>query len=133
MTNLTGGTLTISTLNNGLNGQFYSGDDAGANANFGAFDTYTTYFAGRTDTPVTALTSGGGTVVLSFNPSGSDAAMYAQVTNNQYTAINNIVSRMMGKVNIATSGLYTFGTTSDDGSMLFLDGQTVVSNNFTRG
>ncbi len=34
-----------------------------------------------------------------------------------------------GKINIATPGTYTFNTSSDDGSMLFIDGQAVVANN----
>lgn len=38
-----------------------------------------------------------------------------------------------GKVNIGAAGTYTFNTSSDDGSMLFIDGQTVVANNFFQG
>ncbi len=34
-----------------------------------------------------------------------------------------------GKLNIASPGTYTFNTSSDDGSMLFIDGQAVVANN----
>ena len=130
---LTGGTLSISMLDFGLTGQFFNGDNAGALANFGAFDTYSTYFAGRGAPSAQALTSGGGTTELSFNPSGSDAQMYSQVTGGAYTAINNIVSRMLGKISISVEGNYTFGTTSDDGSMLFIDGQTVVNNNSEHG
>src|SRR5262249_18584285 len=38
-----------------------------------------------------------------------------------------------GEFSAATSGTYLFGTSSDDGSMLFIDGTTVVNNNFFQG
>ena len=38
-----------------------------------------------------------------------------------------------GRVSISTSGVYTFNTSSDDGSMLFVDGAVVVNNNFIQG
>lgn len=38
--------------------------------------------------------------------------------------------RYTGSINIATVGNYTFYTTSDDGSKLFIDGIQVVNNNF---
>jgi len=37
--------------------------------------------------------------------------------------------RFKSKINIPQSGSYTFYTTSDDGSQLFIDGQLVVNNN----
>ena len=40
---------------------------------------------------------------------------------------------MQGYIVAPVAGNYTFGTSSDDGSMLFLDGQTVVNNNFYQG
>ena len=43
---------------------------------------------------------------------------------------DTLVSRMHGKIFIPAKGIYTFGVGSDDGSMLFIDGATVVSNNF---
>jgi autotransporter-associated beta strand protein len=45
----------------------------------------------------------------------------------------NFESFYSGKVDIATPGTYTFNTSSDDGSMLFIDGQVVVQNNFFQG
>ena len=38
-----------------------------------------------------------------------------------------------GVINITTAGQYTFGLDSDDGSMLFIDGNTVVNNNNNQG
>jgi autotransporter-associated beta strand protein len=40
---------------------------------------------------------------------------------------------MSGSINITQTGVYSFATTSDDGSMLFIDGQTVVNNNNYQG
>jgi hypothetical protein len=48
-------------------------------------------------------------------------------------ANNNIVSRMSGRIYIPATGSYTFDTRSDDGSMLYIDQQAVVSNNVYQG
>ncbi|HEX5177484.1 MAG TPA: PA14 domain-containing protein, partial [Chthoniobacteraceae bacterium] len=128
---LTGGTLTLSTLDNGLNGSFFSGDDAGANANFALgpdfYLNYTTYLNGRTPT-VTALTSAAGVTVLDY-PNGD----YATFGAYGFPDINNFVSRMSGKIAIPVDGVYNFGTTSDDGSVVYIDGQLVVNNNVYQG
>ena len=125
---------TLQFASEGLFGEFFNGNDGGASANFGTPATYQAYFNSRqSEARVTSLTSTNGVTEISFNPDGSDAQMYAQVTNDQYTSINNIVSRMSGRIFVPTDGVYTFGTTSDDGSMLFIDGATVVSNNFYQG
>jgi hypothetical protein len=46
---------------------------------------------------------------------------------------NNWGADIFAYVNVATPGNYSFSTTSDDGSMLYMDGQMVVSNNFYQG
>ncbi len=46
---------------------------------------------------------------------------------------SNFEAFYSGKVNIGTAGTYTFNTSSDDGSMLFIDGVAVVTNNFGQG
>ena len=46
---------------------------------------------------------------------------------------DNFAFRYIGKINIPTSGAYTFYTTSDDGSNLKIDGNLVVSNDFIQG
>ncbi len=144
---LTGGMITLAPAVTGLNGLFYSGDDGGAQAAFGPapdlgsanFTSYASYFATRDASPVppngngprnTALTSQGGVEVLSYNPGGGDGPMYQVYGDSD---INNIVSRMQGYINIPASGNYTFSTRSDDGSVLFIDGQSVVNNNLYQG
>lgn len=46
---------------------------------------------------------------------------------------NNFVGRFTGKINISATGDYVFTTRSDDGSVLFIDGQLVVDNNNNQG
>jgi hypothetical protein len=41
--------------------------------------------------------------------------------------------RYRGVINITSAGTYTFFTTSDDGSKLFIDGNEIVNNNFLQG
>jgi hypothetical protein len=46
---------------------------------------------------------------------------------------NNFGTDIFANINVATTGTYTFQTTSDDGSVLLIDGQAVVNNNFFQG
>ncbi len=41
--------------------------------------------------------------------------------------------QFLGNIEIKKSGTYTFYTTSDDGSMLYVDGQLVVNNDGDHG
>jgi hypothetical protein len=137
---LAGGTLQ--SVPSGLQGYYYGGDD-GARTMRSPVRTYL-----RIPTPpipltlqprddhrvggleAAALTSAGGVQTLSYDPSGGDTNMfqaYGQFRNN------NIVSRMVGTIYAAQAGSYTFGTTSDDGSMLYVDGAKVVENNVYQG
>ena len=62
-------------IGTGLLGEFYSGDDAGANTNFTTFTRYSTYFAGRTPDAV-STTDIPTFPTLSYAPGGGDTAMY---------------------------------------------------------
>lgn len=131
-----GGTLRLSG-NTGLQGSFYGGDSAGARGSFGGptnpantYLTFTTYFGARGGLEASALTSAGGVEVLSFDPAGGNTAMFGAYGQ---TRTDEIVARMMGKIFIPQAGTYTFSTTSDDGSMLFIDGVAVASNNADQG
>jgi fibronectin-binding autotransporter adhesin len=46
---------------------------------------------------------------------------------------DNIGAIFTGTINITTGGTYTFNTTSDDGSVFFLDGTRIVNNNQNQG
>ncbi len=47
--------------------------------------------------------------------------------------IDNIQTRFTGVFNAPADGLYSFGTQSDDGSVIFIDGESVVNNNRYQG
>src|SRR5262249_2314645 len=66
--------------------------------------------------------------VVFVNAGGGNA-----FTSINYTGTVNYGGRFMGQVQINTAGTYTFGTRSDDGTVLFVDGQPVVSNNAYQG
>ncbi len=72
----------------------------------------------------TGATLSGTTTTLDFGTGGN--GFPAQFNNN-------FIGYYTGKFTISTGGTYTFGLNSDDGSMLFIDGQTVVSNNNFQG
>lgn len=46
---------------------------------------------------------------------------------------NNIAFKYVGKINLPTSGQYTFYTESDDGSNLFINGVRIVNNDYNQG
>ena len=132
---LSGGTLNLglggAAASAGLSAHLYNGDDTGANAAFNTFANFSAYFAGRGPGVVTT-TGANGVPELSFAPGGGDTAMFATIAPS-FTSTNNIVSRFNGQIVVNSAGTYTFATTSDDGSMLYIDGQTVVANNFYQG
>ena len=61
-------------------------------------------------------------------PTGATTADYGFTTATNYEAF------LKGFISVPTSGTYTFSTRSDDGSVLFVDGQDtpVVNNNFAQ-
>ena len=143
--NLTGGTLNlgIGGAVSGLSAHLYNGNDNSAHSAFGGPDlsgntytTYVNYFAGRDAAQIPGdiltATGAGGVTHLSFGTGLDDTAMFATIAPS-YTANDNIVARLNGRIIITTPGTYTFATDSDDGSMLYVDGATVVSNNAYQG
>ena len=46
---------------------------------------------------------------------------------------NNYSTRITGQINVDATGSYTFSTRSDDGSIMKIDGNVVVNNNFFQG
>ena len=68
---------------------------------------------------------------------GSTNGFIPNTNGNALNTGTNFTLISQGTINITTSGTYTFGTTSDDGSMLFINvggtWQTVVNNNYSQG
>ena len=82
--------------------------------------------AGLTPT-ISALTVGTVSGNFDFGSTGTNFPGKYAGTGNAFEA------RYIGQINIPTTGTYTFDTASDDGSMLWIDGNTVVNNNYDQG
>ncbi len=121
-----GATLVISDAINGLAGEFFDLSVAPVSNNFVSLSTINTFLAGRT--PALLVNS-------SYLGSGFDlGATGAGYTPHFPAAYNasakeNFVTRFAGWFNAEQAGTYTFATASDDGSLVFIDGATVVDNN----
>ncbi len=130
---LNGGTLRlqgVTPVGTGLSGQYYNLTPtivANADPDFATLTTLTTLLQNQTPA-VTAPTTTGGATKIDFSNGGTYGTGQAFSTQG-FTSISNFIVRYSGEINITTPGVTTFYTTSDDGSMLFVDGQTVVSNN----
>ena len=100
----------------GLAGQYFN--IAPARANFDTLGSLQAHVSGLSPTLSTITSS------LNFADTGSGfPAPYNAGTNN-------FESYYSGKLKLSVGGAYTFNTSSDDGSMLWIDGNVVVNNNF---
>jgi len=61
---------------------------------------------------------------------GTDGAGFPPPFNS---GVTNMESYCSGILNVTNAGTYTFNTSTDDGSMLWVDGTLVVNNNFSQG
>ncbi len=130
---LSGGTLSLAgTGSAGLAGTYFQSTSVG-NAFFSAgpdphiaapLSGVLSYF--NTVTPVVhAQTTTGGQTNLSFaSVAGGNA-----FTSQGFSGTTFYEVLFAGDIFIAQPGSYTFATTSDDGSTLFIDGNSVVNNN----
>ena len=95
----------------------------------------------RSPPNVTAQTTLGGKAALDFSNSGYGTGAPFNGPNDAthaafgYNATANYEIQLSGFINIVENGTYTFGTTSDDGSVIFIDNNPtpVVNNNFYQG
>ncbi len=101
-----------------------------ANTDFSNYTAYQSFFSGLT-ADFTGFTSDNSVTMLDFSNSNYGSAPAFAVLG--YNAINNYATRMQGFITITDAGIYTFGTTSDDGSVLYIDGTLVVNNNQFQG
>lgn len=140
---LNGGTLNLqgNLVAGGLAGQVYQvqasdGTPSGALPNINNTHPDFTGNAGRVRSLFDSLTPdslGTSTAVQSrVNTFTSDAGgnPFSSVGS---TRTNNYVSRWSGVIHITQAGTYTFGTRSDDGSLLYVDGNLIANNNFYQG
>ena len=80
-----------------------------------------------TDRTSTTNSQNNGGADFDYGTDGSGFPAAITANPNQFVAI------WSGQFTAATTGSYTFDTASDDGSMLFIDGNVVVSNNNYQG
>ena len=127
-----GGALNVQSLITqgvGLLGQYYSsGANNPNNAPFNALATLNAYLA-TLPLITTALSSTSSFSSTSFDFGANGSGFPAAVQANP----NNFAAEYTGVFNAQTAGTYTFDTASDDGSMLFIDGNVVVNNNNFQG
>ncbi len=135
---LSGGTLALSGIanGNGLVASFYISPPASVpvpattlttNPAFNDLPTMTAHFAGGTPRVAVATTKGGKVDLNYSNNAYGNAAPFNgpnDTTTAAYGFANaaNYEATFTGFVNVATAGAYTFSTTSDDGSVAFIDG-----------
>ena len=133
---ITGGTLRVGS-NPSLTVSLYNMNPNDQNNQFNTLAHLQAYLATGT-AAVTTLTND--KTGLNYSDFGyGDQAMFGipgpTTGNYGLTANNNITAYFTGKIKITMAGSYQFRSTSDDGSMVWLDGvdTPVVSNNFYQG
>ncbi len=152
-TTLNGATLNLNGgLASGLTANLYVNMPAAGDPNNGGrvpdYDTLTAmnaHFSGLVPT-VSVLTSFNGKTNLDYtNNAGARGPMFggtgATQANYGFANLDNFEANFNGLINIKVAGNYTFSTTSDDGSVVFIDGGNApapgdtpqVDNNFYQG
>jgi autotransporter-associated beta strand protein len=125
--NLSAGTALALAASNGLTGQFYSASPD--SANFVSVSALDTHLAGLSAAAVANSSLVG--PEFDYGNNGAGPNKFPAPFNT--VGAENFEARWTGKFNAPTAGTYTFGTASDDGSVLFIDGALVVDNNFFQG
>jgi autotransporter-associated beta strand protein len=124
------------TLGIGLQGKYYS--TGGTNPDSTQFNTQAAvnaYVATlgapiATDTTATSNGRNNNGATLDY---GADGAGFPATVRTVNGGGDNFIGVWTGVFFAPTAGTYTFDTGSDDGSMLFIDGNVVVNNNFYQG
>src|SRR5262249_18701102 len=76
------------------------------------------------------LTPTGSALTTQINFPSIDVSSFAPFAN---VGNVNVAARWTGQINIPSTGLVSFRSESDDGSVVFIDGIKVVDNNFFQG
>jgi autotransporter-associated beta strand protein len=121
-----GATLAISDAVSGLVGEFFDLASTPVTSDFVSLASVTALLAGRTPNLTTSSAYLGTTFDLGATSTGFTPRF---PTGYNTGAKENFVTRWTGYFLAEQAGSYTFATASDDGSMLFIDGATVVDNN----
>ncbi|MBS0658413.1 MAG: autotransporter-associated beta strand repeat-containing protein [Verrucomicrobia bacterium] len=117
-----GATLQLAA-GSGLPGQYVTLADPPDTSDFASLSALQAFFAARTPSLYANAASGG---AMSFGSTGS------AFPPPYVDAAGRFAARWVSRFQAATTGTYTFTLLSDDGSMLWIDGQLVVNNNFVQ-
>jgi autotransporter-associated beta strand protein len=110
----------------GLMGSYYNVSSP-SGTNFASLSALNSHISTLTPALVSLSSIAGLNNTFDF---GGDGSAFPAPYNSGAT---NFEAVYTGNFTAPTTGLYTFVTGSDDGSMIFIDGQTVVNNNFSQG
>jgi len=123
-----GATLAVPPATAGLPGRYYNiapQNVGGSSPNFSTLATFESSIAALTPALIVNSTAAG----TNFD-FGSNGAAFPAPYNSGAT---NFEVEWAGQYLAPATGIYTFDTGSDDGSILSIDGQSVVANNFFQG
>jgi len=130
---LNGGTLALRFGGAGLTGNYYNNapnNVANSDPDYVSISALNSHLS-LLSPAVTAPTSTGGQLNLDFsNANFGNASGFA---NQGFNVNANLEAQFVGYIYVPTTGLYNFSTTSDDGSILGIDGTLVANNNFFQG
>ena len=114
-------TITVIGSNPGFSGRYYNGGALLPNGFIGGFDYGLVAPVGTRDDAQIDFAYNG--VSNNFSPIPAVAGLNGE----------HVAALWTGILNIATGGSYTFTTASDDGSLLYIDGQQLVQNDQGQG
>ena len=123
---LAGGTLEVTYGTMGLIGKYYSLSAAPVTSDFVSYAAITNFLADKTPSVVSNSIGFGST----FNATSTGTRFPSPYSIRD---TSNFAVWWTGLFCAEKTGDYGFATASDDGSMLFIDGQTVVNNNAMQG
>ncbi|MDD3583560.1 MAG: PA14 domain-containing protein, partial [Kiritimatiellae bacterium] len=121
-----GGTLGVTFGTQGLDGKYYSLSAVPRTTDFVSYTAVTNFLRDKTPNVIQNSTGFGATFNALSNGSRFPAPYNAQSTSNFAVLWEGLFAAQ-------TSGSYGFATASDDGSVVFINGQMVVDNNAMQG
>ena len=133
--NLAPGTALTASAASGLSGYYYLSSSAIQTATkngtppsyFNNLSTFQAHLATMAPSLAAASTAFGSGFSSDYGGEANGFPSTVKSNNQDFEAIYS------GQINITTAGTYTFGTNSDDGSMIWIDGNTVVGSNYFQG
>jgi len=125
---LDGGTLGVTYGGNGLTGRYYQLAVPPVTSDFVSYAAVTNFLNGKTPSVVSNSLAFGATFNPGVSSAGNQTGARFPAPFNAYNT-SNFAVLWSGYFFAPVAGSYGFATASDDGSMVFVDGQTALDNN----